>query len=474
MGRLLHKVYEYIFDNDMIMPMDKIVIGVSGGADSVCLLLALCALRDRFGYTLDGLVVAHINHGLRGEASDGDEMFVKQLCDSLGVTFVSYSTDIKEYAQKQNIGLEEAGRKFRYECFDNVLDKYDCNKIAVAHNKNDMAETVIFNMIRGSGLRGLSGILPVRGKVIRPLLNVTRDEIEEYLSECNQVYRTDSSNNELEYDRNKIRHIILPEMMKINSGAIKHICQLADEAKNSYSYIRNEALDKYDGYTTDEEFGKTVTLDISKLYEYSPVLQEYVVQEAIGDVAGKLKDIGRKHVMSVVGLIYQDTGRSVELPYGISARKSYNNLIITNKPDTMIDFNIEIVGEDKAGNGNEMKYIIPNFGELAVKFIENEAGIEISKNTYTKMADYGKINGNLCIRTPLDGDYIVIDSNGSTKKLSRVFIDNKIDRNKRISWPVVAYGSEIIWAIGLRYSEAYKIDENTTKIIYMDYSGKGE
>ena len=305
MGRLLHKVYEYIFDNDMIMPMDKIVIGVSGGADSVCLLLALCALRDRFGYTLDGLVVAHINHGLRGEASDGDEMFVKQLCDSLGVTFVSYSTDIKEYAQKQNIGLEEAGRKFRYECFDNVLDKYDCNKIAVAHNKNDMAETVIFNMIRGSGLRGLSGILPVRGKVIRPLLNVTRDEIEEYLSECNQVYRTDSSNNELEYDRNKIRHIILPEMMKINSGAIKHICQLADEAKNSYSYIRNEALDKYDGYTTDEEFGKTVTLDISKLYEYSPVLQEYVVQEAIGDVAGKLKDIGRKHVMSVVGLIYQ-------------------------------------------------------------------------------------------------------------------------------------------------------------------------
>lgn len=466
MGRLLDKVYDFMFENDMIKPMDKIVVGVSGGADSVCLLLSICALRDRFGYGLDGIVVTHINHGLRGEESDGDEMFVKTLCDSLGVTFVVFSTDIDKYAKEHKIGVEEAGRKYRYECFDKVLDKYGCNKIAVAHNKNDLAETVIFNMLRGSGLRGLSGISPVRGKVIRPLLNVSREEIEEYLADCKQDYRTDSSNNNLEYDRNKIRNIILPEMLKINSGALKHICQLADEAGHSYSYIRNEALEKYDGYTSDGEEGKTVTLDISKLYEYSPVLQEHVVHEAIGDVAGQFKDISRKHIMAVVGLIYQDTGRYVELPYGMSARKSYNELIITNKPMDDITFNIAIIGEDK--------YEIPKLGELEIQFFDNDGSVEISKKTYTKMADYGKINGNLCIRTPLDGDYIVIDSEGKTKKLSRVFIDNKIDRNKRSSWPVVACGNEIIWAIGLRYSEAYKIDENTTKIICMNCIRKGD
>lgn len=466
MKKFINNIYSFICEHNMIESSDRIVVGLSGGADSVCLLLALSELSYRIGIGKRNIFAVHVNHMIRGEEADGDEEFSRQLCEKAGIVFESYNKDIKAYAAEVGCTVEEAGRKIRYECFEQAAEKYNCNKIAVAHNKNDLAETVIFNMIRGSGLKGMSGIKPVRDNIVRPLLDVTRDQIEEYLSACNQPYRNDSTNDTLDYDRNKIRHMILPAMMEVNNGAVRHICHMAEEANNSYSFIHSKALEKYDGYVEDDDFGRTVTLDVNKIYKYSPVLQEHVIHEAIGDVAGMKKDITRRHVMSVVGLLYQDTGRVVELPYRIRARRSYNNLIITNKQDTAVDYCIDI---DCDG-----VYKIPEWGSIEVSFIDNDTQLEVPKKTYTKMADYGKIKFNLCIRTPEDGDYIIIDSIGNTKKLSRVFIDNKVDREKRANWPVLACGSEIIWVLGLRYSEAYKIDENTTKIIYLDCIRKGE
>lgn len=450
----------------MIEPSDRIVAGLSGGADSVCMLLILSELSDRLGISRDGIIAVHVNHMIRGQEADGDEAFAGKLCAELGITFLCFRKDIKAYAAELGCTVEEAGRKYRYKCFDEAAEKYNCNKTAVAHNKNDLAETVVFNMLRGSGLKGMSGIQPVRGNVIRPLLDVTRQQIEEYLSDCNQSYRNDSTNDILDYDRNKIRHVILPAMQEVNSGAVRHICQMAEEAKNSYSFIHHKALERYDGCVEDDDFGRTVTLEVSRIYKYNPVLQEHVIHEAIGDVAGIKKDITRRHVMAVVGLLYQDTGRAVELPYGIRARRSYNNLIITNKQETAADYYIDI--------NDDGVYNIPEWGIIEISFIDNNAGIEVPKKIYTKMADYGKMKDRLCIRTPEDGDYITIDSNGNTKKLSRVFIDNKIDREKRASWPVLACGHEIVWVLGIRYSEAYKINEETTKIIYMNCLRKGE
>lgn len=450
----------------MIDASDRIVIGLSGGADSVCLLYTLYNLSERLGIGDDSLVAVHINHMIRGAEADADEAFAKELCDKLGVTFVRYNKDITAYASELGCTVEEAGRTFRYACFREVAKKYNCSKIAVAHNKNDFAETVIFNMLRGSGLRGMSGIQPVRDEIIRPLLDVTRQQIEEYLAELGQDYCNDSTNDTLDYDRNKIRHVILPAMMEVNNGAVKHICQMADEAKNSYLFIHNKALEKYDGCVEDDEFGRTVTLDVNQLYKYNPVLQEHMIHEAIGDVAGAKKDITRRHVMAVAGLLYQDTGRQIELPYCIRARRSYNNIIISNKQEMAADYHIDI---NDAG-----VYTIPEWGNIEIDFRDADGGLEIPKKIYTKVADYGKIKGRLCIRTPEDGDYIIIDGNGNTKKLSRVFIDNKVDREKRSSWPVIACGHEIIWVLGLRYSEAYKVDSDTSKIIYMKCLGKGE
>ncbi|MBO5426430.1 MAG: tRNA lysidine(34) synthetase TilS [Lachnospiraceae bacterium] len=465
MGRFLADVYNYIMDNNMISAEDKLVVGLSGGADSVCLLCTLCELKSRLGMAEDSIVAVHINHMIRGEESDGDEEFCRKLCHKLSVPFQVFSKDITAYAKDMRISVEEAGRKYRYESFNQVLSERGFNKIAVAHNKNDLAETVIFNMLRGTGLNGMAGISAVRDNIIRPLLDVTRQDIEAYLENIHQNYRTDSTNLGLDYDRNKIRHIILPAMEEVNSRAVEHICHMAEEAKESYSYIHGKAVAKFeDSKTVNEE--KSVALDINQIYKYNPVLQEHLVHEALGQVAGAKKDITRKHVMSVVSLIYQDTGKMVELPYGIRARRSYEQLIISNKAIDTEDYCIEISGEGE--------YNIPKWGNLHISFMDNNHDIKVSKKIYTKMADYGKMKDSLCIRTPKEGDYIVIDSEGRTKKLSRVFIDSKVDREARTTWPVLACGHEIIWALGLRYSEAYKIEQNTTKIIYMNYEGKGE
>lgn len=466
MDKILNDIHNYICDYEMIQRDDRIVVGISGGADSVCLMLVLIQLTDKLGITKDDIIAVHINHMIRGDEADKDEQFVKEFADNHGIKIISYHKDINGYAKELGCTIEEAGRIFRYDCFNEVCNEYKCNKIAVAHNKNDLVETVIFNMIRGAGLRGMSGIKPVRDNIIRPLLNTERKYIEEYLGLMNQSYRDDSTNDMLDYDRNKIRHIILPAMEDINKGAIKHICQMAEDSKNTYSYIHDKALEKYEGYVEDDEFGRTATLDVNRIFKYNPVLQEHMIHEAICDVADVKKDITRKHVMAVVGLLYHDTGKVVELPYGIRARRSYDKIIISNKQISGTDYNIEI-----SENG---VYEIPKWGNIEIKFMDATPGIEVVKKIYTKMIDYDRIKDTLCLRTPEDGDYIVIDGKGKTKKLSRVFIDNKVDRELRGSWPVFACGHEIIWVIGLRYSEAYKIDESTKKLLYMECLGKGE
>lgn len=465
MNIFLDEVYNYIREYHMVEPSDRIVIGLSGGADSVCLLISLCMLSGRLGTDAGNLFAVHINHMLRGEAAEQDEAFSRELCERLGVHFVGYRRDIKAFAKELHCTVEEAGREYRYECFMETAQKYNCRKIAVAHNKNDLAETVLFHIIRGSGLKGMRGISPVRDQIIRPLLNMSRQAIEDFLAEINQNYCTDATNLNMDYDRNKIRHVILPVMEQINSAAMEHICMVAEEAEESYRYIHAQALTQYGGCTEDTD-GKTVALDIGELCKCSPVLQEHMIHEAITDVAGGSKDVTRRHVMAVVGLIYQDTGKSAVLPYGIRARRSYDRLIISNVREQSQDYCIHILK-----NG---VYEIPEWGSIEIEHMKYKPEMEISKKTYTKMFDYGKIGNNLCIRTPQEGDYITIDGEGNTKKMSRVFIDNKIDRNLRNKWPVLACGREIIWAVGLRYNMSYGVDEDTKQVLYMKCIRKGE
>ena len=458
------KIYGFINEYSMTKEGERIIVGLSGGADSVCLLYVLKKL---------GMlpVAVHINHMIRENEADMDEKFCKNLCEKLTIPFKAYHKDIKALAAAEKMTVEEAGRRFRYECFENERKEYGADKIAVAHNKNDLAETVIFNMTRGSGLNGLAGIKPVRDNIIRPLLDVKRNEIEAYLKELGQDFRTDSTNLSKDYDRNKIRHIVIPTLLELNAGAIEHICEAAKDSEESYNYIKEISDLGLSKCLKEENADGSIVLDVTGLKKETRIIRENIIHEAIARAAGRRKDITRRHITDVEALLDNETGSSINLPYGLTARISYEKLIISA-------LNSESGGIFKTIDApiTRNKIVIPiNENEnLEIWTEDRDSDMVIIKNDYTKMADYGKIKDTLCIRTPMEGDYIVIDDRGNKKKISRIFIDNKIDREKRASWPVVACGNEIIWAIGLRYSEAFKVDDTTEKVLYMKYQGKGE
>ena len=463
MDKFLVKIKKYMNKYDMADKDSRIVIGLSGGADSVCL---LCAMKT-LGYSVTAV---HINHQIRGAEADSDESFCKELCEELGVDFISFSKDIKAYAAEERLTVEEAGRNFRYRCFEDVAQEYDNSRIAVAHNKNDLAETIIFNMVRGSGLNGLAGIKPVRDNIIRPLLDSDRNEIEEYLRRVNQDFVTDVTNLTYDYDRNKIRHVILPELLKINNNALTHICEVSFDAGEAHRVMEKRADELYLSLAEEEvspdNIVKRVSFDVENLRNAEGIIRSRLIYKAMSMVAGRKKDISRIHVSDTLSLLDKETGSSINLIYNLRARRSYGQLLIEGNIDNKTAYNIDI--------SEERFYEIEGFGILEISFMDNSNDINIAKNVYTKMADYGKIKDNLCIRPPQDGDYIIIDKYGNKKKISRFFIDHKVDRDKRLSWPVIAAGNEIIWVIGLRFSEAYKITDNTSKIIYMNYIGKGE
>lgn len=462
------KVYNFILEHTMIQAGDRIVVGLSGGADSVSLLLLLVELCNRFGNDASDLVAVHIHHGLRGDEADRDAQFSQQLCERLGVAFVLYETDIKEFARANKYTVEEAGRIYRYECFAKTCVQYGCNKIAVAHNKNDLAETVLFHVVRGSGMSGLRGILPVRGNIIRPVLCLEREEIIEYLMSKNQSFCEDSTNASVDYDRNRIRHDILPLLQEINDGAMSHICNLAQEAADYYAW--GEAY-------TDEAYAKVVYRDgrrfgivVDQMNRLTSLLRRNICYKVITDLAGASKDITSRHVQALLGLLDAQSGKEIVLPYRIIARRSYDSILLSvNQAD--LDENIIVEAQEISAPND---YEIADLGTLSVSVVPREEITEISKNQYTKMIDYDKIKGTLFLRTPQSGDYLTIDETGSTKKLSRLFIDLKIDREKRIDWPVVACEDEILWAVGLRENYMYRIDSQTSRVLVLHYERKGE
>lgn len=452
---MLEQVNEFIQKYHMLSQGDGVIVGLSGGADSVCLLTVLCELREIYDLKI---AAVHVNHMIRGTEADADQQYAETLCRSCHVPCVVYKENIPELAADWGMTEEEAGRTFRYQCFREELNKRGFTKIAVAHNKDDLAETVIFNLIRGSGLNGLGGIRPVRDNIIRPLLDTKRTDIERYLNEKKIQFQTDATNHSLDYDRNRIRHKILPVMKEINRNAVDHICNMAYDTASLYEDIRHEAESVNIEYVSDN----AVTLDRRKLRECSKTLQGEVILRAMEKLSGKRKDITRRHILSVQGLLENDTGKSVMLPYGLTARNSYDRLYIEREKESH-NFCIEI---EKSGN-----YQIEP-GVLTAEICKRQDAGPISKKEYTKMVDYGNIRGNLSFRTPQEGDYIIVNAAGGRKKLSRLFTDRKIDRRKREGWPVIACGSEIIWAVGLRLSEAYKITDETKEVIILTFNRK--
>ena len=446
---LFENVKKYMFENNMLgantlgNEESAVVVGVSGGADSVCLLRLLVQLRDETG----GLYIkaVHINHGIRGEEADSDQHFVEELCKELQVDCQVYFRDIPSMARENHLTEEEAGRIFRYECFEEEALKLSNGrnvKIAVAHNRDDLAETVLYNMIRGSSLFGLAGIQPVRGRIIRPLLMTDRAAIEQYLKEVAQDFRTDSTNLMTEYSRNKIRNVIMPILKEINEGATDHITDIALDARQLKKDVENEIENLY--YSDDH----SASVKVETLRHLGSLSQGELVLGMIEACCGKRKDITRDHISSVIQLSEKESGKSVDLPYSLRAERIYERIEIRT-----------VSGEGQSETG-----ITDSIGTIEITTFPYTRDLEISKKEYTKMIDYDKIKFVLTLRTAEKDDYIVISSSGGRKKLSRFFTDNKIERSKRSKILVVADGNEIVWVVGYRLSESYKVTPETRTV----------
>ena len=450
--KIEEKVFSYIEEYKMIETGSQVLLGISGGADSVCLLFLLKEYQKRKDFNLRGM---HINHGIRGKEAVRDQEFTRDLCERLEVPLAVRYCPVPEMAAEQKLSLEEAGRIARRRAFseEGRAWKTDPEKfrIALAHHENDQAETVLHNLIRGTGAGGLAGIRPVQREkkqiYIRPLLCVSREEIREYLKEKGISWVEDSTNQDLSYTRNRIRQILIPQMEKINPQAVSHIGITAGYLGKIEEYLEEQADKLYGSYVKKREEQFEVS---GKLSGEKDLMQEYVLKKVLIRAAGSQKDIARIHIEAVKNLLSADTGSRVSLPYGLQARQEYGNLVIGRKKEEQ---------REKAS--------------LEFRIFPYEKQ-QIPEKTYTKWFDYDKIKDSLEVRFRLPGDYITINAQGGRKKLKDYFIDCKIPRQERDRITLLAEGSHILWAVGLRISGHYKITSQTKTVLEVHVKGVKE
>ena len=470
------EVFEYIEKHHMISEGDSVIVGVSGGADSVCLLCLLTEYAKKVPFEI---IVVHVEHGIRGKESFEDYLFVNEVCIQFHLSCTAYFKDVPQIAKEQKISVEEAGRMVRYQAFYNEQRKEIEKgkerkkiKIAVAHNCNDRAETMLWNMIRGSGMAGMSGIAPVRGNVIRPLLEQDRPSIEAYLAEIHQEYRIDSTNLSDDYTRNKIRHAILPVMEQINEQAVKNIFHASERISQAQEYLNKVAERKFRHMVQVKE--DCFCIEIKKLNRAETYMQTEVILKVLYRCAGSQKNIGKVHVDQVLNLARKETGKQISLPYGMKAQKSYDVIVVKKeREEKRVSEAFQVL------ISNPGKYNVPGREETFEVFLENiheknKNFVNPDQKTYTKWFDYDKIEDSLVIRTRKSGDYFIMNDKGQKQSLKSFFINEKVPKEQRDEILLLADGSHIVWIIGYRISFHYKVDSDTKKVLKIQMNGGNE
>lgn len=461
----IDKIKAVIKDNELIKEGERVVVGVSGGADSVCLLLVLKEIMP-----LECITAVHINHGIRGDEAARDEDFVLQLCKRQGIRLEIRRLDVPLFARENKISEEEAGRVLRYRVFEEIRLLYKADKIAVAHNLNDVAETFLMNLSRGSGITGLTGIKLRSGVLIRPLIKTSRAEIEEIVTYLGESFITDSTNNSLIYTRNRIRKRVIPELEEVNERAVSHINDACERLEKIEGYIIKEAANAYKSYVTK---GKDIFIS-NEILTLDEVIIEEVLHKALSEAAGRARDIGSVHISYLLELFSKQVGREIDLPYQVRAFREYKGIRLkgsANKSEsgesTQVLPELLLHTEDVEGIftvASEEDNIRLTFEDGSVK--------NLSQNSCIRWFDYDKIAENVMVRFKEEGDFLVISPEGDKKKLKKYFADSKIPSDKRGGIPLVASGNDVLWIIGYRTGEGARITKSTKKLLKMEIKRK--
>lgn len=449
-------ILDYIRRNRLFAPGDRVIVALSGGADSVCLLVVLNELKEELGLELKAV---HVHHGLRGKEADRDRDYSRDLSARLGVSFSCVQVDAALYAGEHGMSVEEAGRHLRYQIFEKERLNFSGTKIAVAHHRDDQAETILYNLFRGTGLKGLGGMRPLRDRIVRPLLCVGREEILAYLEEKRISYCEDSTNAQTDYVRNRIRRRILPEIREeVNRRAGENILHAGEMAAQADAYLEKQAekILKARGVGEMEASGlrPACGIDAAVLLAEDNIIRNYVIRRMIRSVNESMKDITMTHVESAAALLFGSDRRQVDLPCGLIAVRTNGELWIKRK-------------EQEEPVDKERDFLLP---ELDFKTFPYKKGQEIPKNGYTKWFDYDKIKCALSVRYRKTGDYMTL-AGGGRKTIKSFMIDEKIPKDEREKIPLVAEGSHVLWVIGYRISEYYKITDDTHTVIQIQFNG---
>lgn len=475
------KVFDYVQKYNMIEKNDYIVAGISGGADSVCLLFMLYELKKEMPVDIHAV---HVNHMIRTDAGD-DAEYVRKLCKRLEIPFTLVESDVERIAHDERISEEEAGRNVRYEAFYRTLEHYrgeKNGKIAVAHNRNDCCETFLFNLFRGSSLKGLSGIPPVRDCIVRPLLCLERIEIEEFLNKNGISYCIDSTNLEDNYTRNKIRHHILDTAVReISNAAVVHISEACGRISEAYSFVEDMTVQACEECVVQSGEGENAVFHIDAAHWklLHTTLQGNVLMETLALAAGSRKDLESVHVDQLRGLFEKQCGRKISLPYCLCAERDYTGVRIYRETDVkqaQISDVEHIVTEQEHKRllAGECLQIAVSDDEILVFSIKNADSVNIEKNIpqkkCTKWLDYDKIKNSIVVRTRKTGDYLTIDMpDGEIRKktLKAYFTDNKVPREERSKICLVTEQNHVLWIVGGRISSYYKVSGSTKKILEL-------
>lgn len=428
--RLFEKILNKNNRELLIENGDRIVVGFSGGPDSVFLVEMLLKLKEKINFNI---VLVHINHLLRGEEAQRDEDFSINYGKAKGLEVFSRKINITSLGEEKGLTLEEAGREARYDYYEEILEKTKSNKIALAHNKDDQIETFMFRLSRGTGISGLEGIISKRGKYIRPISEIYKKEILEYLDSNQISYCIDSTNLENEFTRNSIRLDLIPFIEKRYNPKFKDkVFSLIEEIREINSFLEKEI----------EIYSKKETIDIDTILKFpksirGKILSKYLYKYGL--------EVNRKKISLIESILEKGGSQEISLDSQYILKKEYNILKI--QKINLIKNNIE-----------EVTFTIPNkikYGDYIIEAEYVERGEQNKNCFYTNL----KLGDTLIVRGRKDGDKIIPTGMKGEKKLKEIFINEKIGKEKRDSIPLIVHNDNIVWIAGVRGNEKYNSTE---------------
>jgi tRNA(Ile)-lysidine synthase len=465
---LPRRVQTYILDRDLIRPGESLVVGVSGGPDSMCLLHIMAGLRKALEVRLH---VAHLNHLLRGAESDSDAEYVSAASRRMGLPATIDKRDARAYQREHGLSLEEAAREVRYSFFSEVARAEKAETVAVGHTADDQVETILMHLVRGTGLAGLRGMQPLGTwsspdegtvRIVRPLLEVRRQETEAYCAAHRLSPREDSSNLRPEQLRNRIRSELIPLLRSYNPNVDEAVLRAARAAEDDLALIDEEASRLWGSAASENPDG--VALDRAEFARLRPALKRHLVRAAIGHLLGDLRDVESTHIESLLDAMAKPAGKSLSLPRGLAFRGGYGEGLVTATGDASSPLP-EIDGERRLN--------IPGCTELPGWQVDSTVldhqPTENVRAELTALLDLDVTGTELTVRPRKRGDRFQPLGMEDTKKLQDFMVDAKIPRHWRDSVPLVCSPQHILWVVGWRIDHRARVTSSTKKALRLRF-----